>query len=122
MQFSRSGRHPIPGFARFSSEGFESEGLTVKIRPIVVCAALLLLAGCADNGPPGPGVAVNMDYYDGYYDGYYGPFYDGYWGDDGAFYYRDNASSWHRDEGHHFSHVAARGFSHVHGSGAHREH
>jgi hypothetical protein len=88
-----------------------------------LAASLFILSAC-ETGPHGPGpyVAANVDYYDGYYDGSYGPFYDGYWGDDNYFWYRDNNSQWHRDEGHHFARTASTGFNHIHGSGMHREH
>ncbi len=91
-------------------------------------AAMLLLSGCA-YGPrdhdryAGGGVAVGVDYYDGYYDGFYGPYNDGYWGNDGFYYYSDNNRAWHRDDSHHFRHDnGGNGWNHVHGTGAHRDH
>jgi hypothetical protein len=78
-------------------------------------AALVLVAGCADDYyGPGPGYGPVVEY-DGYYDGYYGPVYDGYWRG-GAFWYRSGeGGQWQRGDRAHFRRSSAPGFNHIHG-------
>jgi hypothetical protein len=78
-------------------------------------AALVLVAGCADDYyGPGYGYGPVVEY-DGYYDGYYGPVYDGYWRG-GYFWYRSGEGGrWQRGDSAHFRRNATPGFNRIHG-------
>ncbi len=74
-----------------------------KLRLVVTAAALIALAGCADDGYESRGF-LGIDFGSSssvWYDGYYGPYPGGYWSG-GIFLYPDGRGSYRRDEGSHF--------------------
>jgi len=92
----------------------------MKLRPIALAGAFVIMAGltaCAGDehyyGPPAPYADVD---YDAYYDGYYGAFNGGYWGPGGNFYYwSPDHMHYHRDAANHFRRQGAGGFNAVRG-------
>jgi hypothetical protein len=86
---------------------FQNFAVEVRMKRLalnIAIAALMALAGCADEYGSRGFFGISLSSNSVWYDDYYGPYPGGYWSGDGVFFYSDRRGNYQRDDGGHFRH------------------